>query len=173
MKTIEHSKKSTLVHLRSTRNDHSEKTRRKVIGLLNTPLRAGIELQAQTRQSLVSVYGPCFITAQWLFDEINEEVKHNVRSMADRAVQLGWTVEGTTAAEAAKSSAPEGRPALTSCRDQIIALAESLATFGKNVRQAIRQSHELGDVDTATTLTRVSRGIDKWLWMVQAHLQEG
>ncbi len=173
MKTIQHSKKSTRVHLRSTRNDHSEKTRRKVSGLLNTPLRAGIELQAQTKQSLVSVYGPCSITAQRLFDEINEEVKHNVRSMADRAVQLGRTVEGTTPAEAAKPSAPEGRPALTSGRDQVIALAESLATFGKKVRQAIRQSHELGDVDTATTLTRVSRGIDKWLWMVQAHLQEG
>ncbi len=172
MKTIEHSKKSTLVHLRSRRNDHSEKTRRKVIGVLNTSLRAGMELQAQTKQSLVSVNGPCSSTAQRLLDEINEEVKHNVRSMAERAAQLGWTVEGTTPAEAAESAAPEGRPAFTSCRDQIIALAESLATFGKNVRQAIRQSHELGDVDTATTLTRVSRGVDKWLWMVQAHLQE-
>jgi starvation-inducible DNA-binding protein len=172
MKTIQHAKKPTLKHLRSTRNDLSEKTRRKIIGLLNTPLRAGIELQTQTKQSLVSVNGPCSITAQRLFDEINEEVKHNVRSMAERAVQLGWTVEGTTPAEAAKSAAPEGRPAFTSCRDQIIALAESLATYGKNVRQAIRQSHELGDVDTAITLTRVSRGVDKWLWMVQAHLQE-
>jgi starvation-inducible DNA-binding protein len=41
------------------------------------------------------------------------------------------------------------------------------------VRQAIAQSNEFADAATANIFTRVSRGIDKWLWMVQAHLQEG
>ena len=29
-----------------------------------------------------------------------------------------------------------------------------------------------GDADTADIFTEVSRGVDKWLWMVEAHLQE-
>ena len=30
---------------------------------------------------------------------------------------------------------------------------------------------ELGDLDTADLFSEVSRGIDKWLWFVEAHLQ--
>jgi len=35
----------------------------------------------------------------------------------------------------------------------------------------IDQANELGDLDTADLFTEVSRGIDKWLWFVEAHLQ--
>ena len=35
----------------------------------------------------------------------------------------------------------------------------------------IRAADELGDLDTADLFTEVSRGIDKWLWFVEAHLQ--
>jgi starvation-inducible DNA-binding protein len=44
--------------------------------------------------------------------------------------------------------------------------------FGKAARQAIVSANELGDLDTADLFTEVSRGIDKWLWMVEAHLQQ-
>lgn len=47
----------------------------------------------------------------------------------------------------------------------------ALALFGKLVRSAIDQSAELGDADTADVFTEVSRGIDKQLWFVEAHLQ--
>ena len=57
-------------------------------------------------------------------------------------------------------------------RDQVTALADTLASFGEKVRQAISQSNEFCDSVTANTFTRVSRRVDKWLWMVQAHLQE-
>jgi starvation-inducible DNA-binding protein len=29
----------------------------------------------------------------------------------------------------------------------------------------------LADLDTADLFTEISRGIDKWLWFVEAHLQ--
>ncbi len=41
------------------------------------------------------------------------------------------------------------------------------------VGQAIAQSNEFGHAAPANTFTRVSRGIDNWLWMVQTNLQEG
>jgi starvation-inducible DNA-binding protein len=51
------------------------------------------------------------------------------------------------------------------------ALSSALATFGKMARKAIEEANELGDLDTADLFTEVSRGIDKWLWFVEAHLQ--
>jgi len=33
------------------------------------------------------------------------------------------------------------------------------------------QDDKLGDKDTADLFTEISRGVDKWLWFVEAHLQ--
>jgi starvation-inducible DNA-binding protein len=46
-----------------------------------------------------------------------------------------------------------------------------LATFGAAARRAIDDATGLKDADTADLFTEVSRGIDKLLWMVEAHLQ--
>jgi starvation-inducible DNA-binding protein len=58
-------------------------------------------------------------------------------------------------------------------RSHVEALSSALAAFGKAARKGIDQANELGDLDTADLFTEVSRGIDKWLWFVEAHLQAG
>ncbi len=50
------------------------------------------------------------------------------------------------------------------------ALASALATYGTSIRQAIEQTDALSDKDTADICTEISRGIDKYLWFVEAHL---
>jgi starvation-inducible DNA-binding protein len=37
---------------------------------------------------------------------------------------------------------------------------------------AIDEADELGDPATADILTEITRGIDKWLWFVEAHQQD-
>jgi starvation-inducible DNA-binding protein len=54
---------------------------------------------------------------------------------------------------------------------RVEALSSALAAFGKSARKAIGEADDLGDLDTADLFTEVSRGIDKWLWFVEAHLQ--
>ena len=56
-------------------------------------------------------------------------------------------------------------------RSHLEALSSALAAFGTAARKGIDQANELGDLDTADLFTEVSRGIDKWLWFVEAHLQ--
>jgi starvation-inducible DNA-binding protein len=51
------------------------------------------------------------------------------------------------------------------------ALSSALAAFGKAARKAIDTANEIGDLDTADLFTEISRGTDKWLWFVEAHLQ--
>jgi starvation-inducible DNA-binding protein len=51
------------------------------------------------------------------------------------------------------------------------AVALALSTFGAEARGTISEAEELNDADTADLFTEVSRGIDKWLWFVEAHAQ--
>jgi len=56
-------------------------------------------------------------------------------------------------------------------RSNVEALSSALAAFGKSARKSIDDANELRDLDTADLFTEISRGIDKWLWFVEAHLQ--
>ena len=50
-------------------------------------------------------------------------------------------------------------------------VARALSTFGHEARNTINEANELDDADTADLFTEISRGIDKWLWFVEAHSQ--
>jgi starvation-inducible DNA-binding protein len=154
-----------------TKNDLSEATRKQAIELLNARLADCKDLQTQTKQAHWNVKGPNFIALHELFDKINEDIDEYVDEIAERAVQLGGVAEGTARMVAKRSSLPEYPANTVEGRAHVEALSSVLAAFGKAARKAIVQSNEFGDLDTADLFTEVSRGIDKWLWFVEAHLQ--
>ena len=51
-------------------------------------------------------------------------------------------------------------------------MQDALATFGRGVQKAIDDATALNDADTADLFTEISRGTDKTLWMVEAHVQD-
>ena len=165
--------KEPFMRLQHTSPDLAEPTRLTVLGLLKSRLSDGLDLQTQTRQVPCHVKSPYFAGLHRLFDDINEEVEHNLDTMAERAAHLGGTVEGTTWAAPGESSLRETPATFLSGRDEVAALADTLTAFRKNVGQAIGQADEAGDDVTAGVFSRVAYRIDKWLWMVQANLQEG
>ena len=154
-----------------TRNDLPEQVRTKLSDLLNARLADAIDLQTQMKQAHWNVKGPSFIALHELFDEINEAVEGYVDDLAERAVALGGVAIGTARAVAQRSQLKEYPLQIANGRDHVDAVASALATFGKVVRQAIDASDELRDKDTADLFTEISRGVDKWLWFVEAHLQ--
>jgi starvation-inducible DNA-binding protein len=154
-----------------TKNDLPEGARAKAIELLNARLADCKDLQTQVKQAHWNVKGPNFISLHLLFDKINDDVEEYVDEIAERAVQLGGVAEGTARMVARRSSLSEYPTTAVDGRSHVEALSSALATFGKAARKAIDQANELGDLDTADVFTEVSRGIDKWLWFVEAHLQ--
>ena len=154
-----------------TKNDLPEATRIKAIELLNARLADCKDLQTQVKQAHWNVKGPNFISLHLLFDKINEDVEDYVDEIAERAVQLGGVAEGTARMVAQRSALAEYPTKTVDGRGHVEALSSALAAFGKAARHAIDQSNDLGDLDTADLFTEVSRGIDKWLWFVEAHLQ--
>jgi starvation-inducible DNA-binding protein len=156
-----------------TKNDLPEAARREAVELLNQRLADCIDLQTQCKQAHWNVKGPAFIALHKLFDEVNEDVEEYVDLIAERVVQLGGIAEGTVGIVAKRSSLVDYPLALSSGSEHVAALSDALAMFGRTARVGIEEMNELEDADSADILTEISRGIDKWLWFVEAHQQEG
>ena len=154
-----------------TKNSLPQSIRVQSVELLNRNLALAIDLERQAKQAHWNVKGPHFIGLHLLFDKINDDVEEYVDEIAERAVQLGGVAEGTARMVAKRSSLAEYPASAVDGRSHVEALSSALAAFGKSARKAIEQANELGDLDTADLFTEVSRGVDKWLWFVEAHLQ--
>jgi starvation-inducible DNA-binding protein len=154
-----------------TKNDLPEAARREAIELLNQRLADCIDLQTQCKQAHWNVKGPTFIALHKLFDEIYEDVADYVDLIAERVVQLGGIAEGTAAVVAERSALIDYPLALSTGAEHVAALSDALAGFGRTARVGIEEMNELEDADSADILTEISRGVDKWLWFVEAHQQ--
>jgi starvation-inducible DNA-binding protein len=155
----------------ATKNDLPEDKRVEVIGLLNQRLAEAIDLQTQCKQAHWNVKGPSFIALHKLFDDVNEDVENYVDLIAERVVQLGGVAEGTIGAAEQRSKLPDYPIGIATGPEHVAALSDALGAFGRAARIAIEEMNELEDADSADVLTEISRGVDKWLWFVEAHQQ--
>jgi starvation-inducible DNA-binding protein len=154
-----------------TKNDLPADSRAQAVVLLNQHLADCIDLQTQCKQAHWNVKGPTFIALHKLFDEINEDVEDYIDLIAERIVQLGGVAEGTARVVADRSSLDTYPLTLVTGAEHVDALSSALAAFGRTARSGIEAMDELEDADTADILTEISRGVDKWLWFVEAHEQ--
>jgi starvation-inducible DNA-binding protein len=155
-----------------TKIDLPEKMRRNVIVILNDRLAEAIDLQSQVKQAHWNVKGPHFIALHELFDKISDVMLEQIDLIAERITSLGGTAEGTVAVAARRSKLKNYPLSITAGKDHLLYLSTQLAFYGKSARAAITDCDELGDADTADLFTGVSRDLDKYLWFVEAHLQE-
>jgi starvation-inducible DNA-binding protein len=157
--------------MHETLNDLPKPARLELNQLLNQRLADAVDLQSQAKQAHWNVKGPHFIGLHKLFDEVYEGVGEYVDLIAERIVQLGGVAEGTVHVAAKRSRLEEYPLDIAEGFAHVQAFSKALATFGHEVREAIDEADELDDADTADLFTEVSRGVDKWLWMVEAHSQ--
>ena len=154
-----------------TENDIAKSRRVELNSLMNQRLADAVDLQMQMKQAHWNVKGPHFIGLHELFDKVNEAVASYVDLIAERVVQLGGIAEGTVRAAAQRSRLAEYPLDIADGAAHVEAVARALSTFGREARNTIDLADELEDADTADLFTEVSRGIDKWLWFIEAHTQ--
>jgi len=155
----------------TTKNDLPEQVRVQAVELLNARLADVTDLQTQLKQGALERERSRLHCAHELFDNIHEDVEKYTDLIAERAVQLDRVAVGTVRAVARTSLLKEYPANFASGREHVAAVASALSAFGKLARQAIEQSADLRDADSSDLFTEVSRGVDKWLWFVEAHLQ--
>ena len=154
-----------------TENDISKERRLQLNQLLNQRLASAVDLQLQMKQAHWNVKGPCFIGLHELFDKVAEAVEGYVDDIAERIVQLGGVAEGTVRMAAARTRLVEYSPEIAEGMAHVEGGARALSAFGQEARSTINEADELDDAGTADLFTEISRGIDKWLWFVEAHSQ--
>src|SRR2546426_6005758 len=154
-----------------TENDIPQQLRLKLNVLANQGLADAVDLQMQIKQAHWNVKGPHFIGLHELFDQVDEAVESYVDLIAERIMQLGGIAEGTARVAATRSRLDEYPLTIADGLAHVEAVSKALSTFGREARQTIEQTNELDDADTADIFTEISRGIDKWLWFVEAHTQ--
>jgi starvation-inducible DNA-binding protein len=156
----------------STRINLARDVRGEMIALLNQQLADTFDLYSQTKQAHWNVRGAQFYPLHELFDKLAEELDGYVDLIAERATALGGSAQGTVRLSAANSQLAEFPLNVTGSMPTVEALAERYAALGAHTRQAIETADGQGDADTADLFTEVSRGLDKALWFLEAHLQQ-
>ncbi len=157
--------------MNATRNSMHESARVQMAETLNRRLSDVLDLQGQCKQAHWNVKGPGFMALHQMFDAVNASVGKYADLLGERVVQLGGTAEGTARHVAEFSEMDEYPAGITQGTQHLQALSHALATCGARLRFVIQEADELEDADTADICTQVSRGLDQWLWMVEAHLQ--
>ena len=155
----------------STSVDIPLERRRQLNKLLNQHLADSFDLLSQVKQAHWNVKGSDFWQLHKLFDEVAEEVEDWVDQVAERVTALGGYATGTVRMAAASSTLPEFPTDITESMDYVKAVAARLSAFTNSAREAIDQTDELGDANTADLFTEISRCADKYLYFLEAHLQ--
>lgn len=154
----------------NSRLDIPDHIRKAAIHLLQARLSDALDLEAQMKQAHWNVRGPHFYQLHQLFDAIHGEVEDYADTIAERITAIGGVADGRVQTTARATTLYEYALEAHNGHDHLRAVAGALAEFGKNLRADIEAASALPEADTTDVLTEISRGTDKQLWFVEAHL---
>jgi starvation-inducible DNA-binding protein len=155
----------------TTRIDIASEVREKMIALLNQQLADTFDLYSQTKQAHWNVKGAQFHQLHELFDKLADELEDHGDVIAERVTALGGMALGTVRMSSAASRLPEYALDVADSLPTVEMLAVRYARLAATTRAAIDDAADQGDMDTSDLFTEISRGLDKALWFLEAHLQ--
>jgi starvation-inducible DNA-binding protein len=136
------------------------------IQLLNARLADALMLATHSKQAHWNIRGIGFSGLHPLCDKIFEAAQEYADLLGERIVQL----EGIANPDFKKTSLPEYAASNSTVeQDHILALERSLSTFARLCRESIKHFDTLSDQVTSDIFIEITRGADKWRWMVGAH----
>ena len=156
----------------TTSVDIPAERRAKVVRILNQHLADSFDLQSQVKQAHWNVKGSDFWQLHTLFDEVAERAGEWVDELAERVTALGGYATGTVRMAAGASTLPEFPTDITDSMAYVRAVADRVAAFTNSARDATDETDKLGDTNTADLFTEISRCADKYLYFLEAHLQD-
>jgi starvation-inducible DNA-binding protein len=140
--------------------------------MLNQSLACTIDLRSQVKHAAWNVKGSTCMPLRALFATIAVELDTYTDLLTERIAVLGGVVRGTVRIAAIQSTLPEYPGDMVEGDAHVDALAERFAHYARVIRACIAHAADVEDADTANVYTDISRGIDKQLWLLEAHLHQ-
>jgi starvation-inducible DNA-binding protein len=165
---MSHNDHTQVLHL--TGIDIPPEIRLYVIQLLNQTLACTVDLRSHVKQAGWNVRGQDFYPLQALFATMATELEAYADLVAERIAVLGGVARGTTHTAAMQSKLAEYPDAIVDGNAHVVALAERFAHYATAMRGSITLAADVEDADSAAVYTDISRGVDKRLWVLEAHL---
>jgi len=141
-----------------------------LIKVLNQTLACTVDLRSQVKQACWNVKGKDFSPLHALFATLATELEAYTDLLAERIAVLGGVALGTVRTAALQSTLPEYPGSLVDGDAHMVALAERFAHYAIAVRGGIALAADVEDAGSAALYTDISRGVDKQLWVLEAHL---
>jgi starvation-inducible DNA-binding protein len=142
--------------------------RAQLVASLNQNLASLSDLAAAYKQAHWNVIGTDFSQLHTLFDQLAEQTRDFVDTIAERAVTIGGTARGTIQA-ASENSALPAFPLEERCEDHLLEqLVARIDILDGELRQAMNDTAD--EMATQDVYIEIVRGIEKQRWMLQAHL---
>lgn len=160
------------VRMHETQNDTKNNAKKVSIETLQARLVDGIDLALAIKQAHWNLKGPQFIAIHLMLDGFRDEMDEYNDTVAERITQLGGTARGTTQAVSSETKLTAYPLDVYAIADHLAALIDRFSAYANAVRQNIDDTDDAGDAGTADVFTQISRGVDKQLWFLEAHVQE-
>lgn len=149
--------------------DGKKPVRAEIIKNLNTALATNLDLYMVAKQAHWNVKGPNFQGLHALFDTVSDAAREYADLVAERAVALGGMAEGTredVTANSALAKFPgkerQWQALVKEVHGRVLAAADQARQFGDGLDD---------DIATQDIYVEIIRGLDKWAWMLEAHLE--
>lgn len=145
----------------------------KVVDIMNVKLAASLDMYSQAKYAHWNVKGVNFYQLHLVFDATAKVIYKQIDAIAERITQLGGTANGTVRMSAANSPiAPYDVEALSG-PEHLEALANSLGTYCKELREASDKIDDLKDEPTADFFKQLVVEAEEELYFLESHLEAG
>lgn len=145
----------------------------KVVGIMSPTLAGSLDMYSQAKYAHWNVKGVNFYQMHLVFDNVAKTIFKHIDAIAERITQLGGTADGTVRMAAALSPiAPYNVEALSG-PDHVEALANSLGTYCKTLREASDNVDDAGDGPTSDFYNQLIIDAEEELYFLESHLEAG
>ena len=156
--------------LHTARIDIPPEIRAYLITLLNSTLSCSVDLRSHIKQAMWTVKGADVLQLQALFATMATELEAYTDLVAERIAVLGGVARGTTRTAATQSTLLEYPSDLVEGNAHVLALAERFASYATALRTSLKHATDVEDVGSAALYTDITRGVEKRLGLLEAHL---